>query len=74
MGVERMQLELARSILFAKNMAEMVGFYRDLLGLVEVNPGTSWCAVTFSIRKAMYFRSPVSNGKCVETSERCTTL
>jgi len=32
-----MQLELARSILFAKNMAEMVGFYRDLLDLVEVN-------------------------------------
>ena len=31
-----MQLELARSILFAKSMAEMVGFYRDLLGLVEV--------------------------------------
>ena len=37
MGVEQMQLELARSILFAKNMAEMVGFYRDLLDLVEVN-------------------------------------
>jgi len=31
-----MELELARSILFAKHMPTMVEFYRDLLGLAEV--------------------------------------
>ncbi len=40
-----MKMEMARAIVFAKNMASMVAFYQDVLGLTEVvteDTGEGW--------------------------------